>query len=170
MSYFLQAREDAYLDERNPARIPEAMDAAFMEDLEAQGGVFPATDSTRAERDVARDELLAVVIPALLALIGGGGVGMAANRFAGPRLSAALGVGSRGPTRQGWPRNKFDPRAASSLELQPMHPSMRPGSLEQLGRMGGSHIPGAHTLSGRNWTREQLMDMLRQTSRGAPWN
>ena len=149
--------------------VPEAMDAMLAESQAVKGtrsGGFPATDSTRAERDVARDELLAVVIPALLTLIGGGGVGMAANRFAGPRLSAALGVGG---SRGGWPKQQIDPRAASSLELQPMHPSMRPGSTEQLGRMGGSQIPGAHTLSGQNWTREQLMDMLRQLSAGAPW-
>ena len=71
--------EDAYLDERNPARIPEAMDAAFMGDLEAQGGVFPATDSTRAERDAFRDELLAVVIPVMLGLVGMGAGGATAG-------------------------------------------------------------------------------------------
>ena len=83
--------------------VPEAMDAMLAEAQAVKGtrsGGFPATDSTRAERDASRDELLAVVIPALLALIGGGGAGMAANRFAGPRLSAALGVGG---SRGGWP-------------------------------------------------------------------
>ncbi len=56
--------------------VPEAMDAAFTAALEAQGGAFPATDSTKAERDAFRDTLLEYLVPAMVGLIVGGAAGM----------------------------------------------------------------------------------------------
>ena len=79
----------------NAGAVPEAMDAMMAASLEEKGtagGAFPATDSTRAERDAFRDEILAVVIPVMLGLVGGGAMGGAARGFGAARAGGA-GIG-----------------------------------------------------------------------------